>query len=82
MPQYLEGENKILFNEYLREWFEKMSIPHIQFNVVNSNLLREAKKEPDQYPDLQVRVAGYSAYFIDLASETQDALIARTEQAF
>ena len=82
MPQYLEGDNKILFNEYLREWFEKMSIPHIQFNVVNSNLLREAKKEPDKYPDLQVRVAGYSAYFIDLASETQDALIARTEHSF
>lgn len=82
MPQFLEGENKALFNEYMREWYEKMTIPHIQFNVVDSNVLRDAQKKPDQYPDLQVRIAGYSAYFVDLAPETQESIITRTEQGF
>jgi pyruvate-formate lyase len=82
MPQFLEGENKALFNAYLREWFDKMTIPHIQFNVVDSNILREAQNKPDDYPDLQVRIAGYSAYFVDLAPETQESIIQRTEQAF
>ncbi len=82
MPQFLEGDNKILFNEYMREWYEKMTIPHLQFNVVDSGVLREAQKKPDEYPDLQVRIAGYSAYFVDLAPETQESIIMRTEQGF
>ena len=82
MPQFLEGENKALFNAYLREWFDKMTIPHIQFNVVDSNMLRDAQNKPDDYPDLQVRIAGYSAYFVDLAPETQESIIQRTEHAF
>jgi len=82
MPQFLEGDNKVLFNEYLREWYEKMTIPHIQFNVVDSNLLRKAQETPDKYSDLQVRIAGYSAYFVDLAPETQLGIIDRTEQGF
>ena len=82
MPQFLEGDNKTLFNAYLREWFDKMTIPHIQFNVVDSNVLRDAQNKPDDYPDLQVRIAGYSAYFVDLAPETQESIIQRTEQAF
>jgi len=82
MPQFLEGENKALFNAYLREWFDKMTIPHIQFNVVDSNILRKAQDKPDDYPDLQVRIAGYSAYFVDLAPETQESIIQRTEHSF
>ena len=82
MPQFLEGDNKALFNNYLMEWHETMTIPHIQFNVVDSNVLREAQKSPDNYPDLQVRIAGYSAYFVDLATETQNSIISRTEQGF
>ena len=82
MPQFLEGDNKFLFNDYLREWYETMSIPHIQFNVVDTALLKKAQQTPDDYPDLQVRIAGYSAYFIDLATETQESIIERTEQAF
>jgi pyruvate-formate lyase len=73
MPQFLEGENKKLFAQYLREWYEKGTIPHIQFNVVDSGILRAA--------NLQVRIAGYSAFWIDLSKETQDSIIARTEQS-
>ena len=81
MPQFLEGENKKLFAQYLREWYEQGTIPHIQFNVVDSRVLRHAQDHPEKYTDLQVRVAGYSAFWIDLAKETQDSIIARTEQS-
>jgi formate C-acetyltransferase len=54
---------------------------HVQFNLMGQDVLREAKKYPDRYRDLLVRVAGYSAYFTELASEVQDEIIARTEQA-
>ena len=81
MPAYLEGENKKLFADYLRVWYEKGTIPHIQFNVVDSEVLRNAQKNPDDYTNLQIRVAGYTAFWIDLAPETQDAIIARTEQS-
>jgi pyruvate-formate lyase len=81
MPQFLEGENKKLFAQYLREWYDKRTIPHIQFNVVDSGVLRDAQEHPEKYTDLQVRVAGYSAFWIDLARETQDSIIARTEQS-
>jgi pyruvate-formate lyase len=43
--------------------------------------LRDAQEHPDKYTNLQIRVAGYSAFWIDLARETQDAIIARTEQS-
>lgn len=81
MPQFLEGENKKLFAQYLREWYEKGTIPHVQFNVADSRILRDAQEHPEKYTNLQVRVAGYSAFWIDLSKETQDSIIARTEQS-
>jgi len=81
MPLFLEGENRTLFAHYLREWYEKGTIPHIQFNVVDSDVLRDAQKHPENYTDLQVRVAGYSAFWIDLPKDTQDSIIARTEHS-
>lgn len=81
-PMWLEGENKGLFQAYLRQWYDTMNIGHIQFNVVNSANLRDAQEHPDKYPDLQVRVAGYSAYFVDLPREMQESIIARQEQTF
>jgi pyruvate-formate lyase len=81
MPQFLEGENKKLFAQYLREWYEKGTIPHIQFNVMDSQVLRDAQEHPEEYTDLQVRVAGYSAFWVDLSTETQDSIIARAEQS-
>ena len=80
MPQFLEGENKKLFAQYLREWYDKGTIPHIQFNVMDSRILLDAQEHPEKHSDLIVRVAGYSAFWIDLAKETQDSIIARTVQ--
>ncbi|MDO4833961.1 MAG: formate C-acetyltransferase/glycerol dehydratase family glycyl radical enzyme [Bacillota bacterium] len=52
---------------------------HVQFNVVNTETLLDAQKNPDNYRDLLVRVAGYSAYFTELRPEAQQAIIDRTE---
>lgn len=55
---------------------------HIQFNVISAKTLRDAQEHPEKYLGLMVRVAGYSAYFNDLAKETQDDIISRTEYCF
>jgi pyruvate-formate lyase len=51
----------------------------IQFNVVGNQQLQEAQKTPESYRDLIVRVAGYSAYFVDLSKGVQDDIIRRME---
>ena len=55
--------------------------PHVQFNVVDSRMLRQAQEHPDEYRDLLVRVAGFSAYWVELSRSLQDQIIARTEHA-
>jgi len=82
-PQLLqddEGLNKLV--QLIRTYF-RLDGHHIQFNVVDAATLRAAQKNPAQYRDLIVRVAGYSDYFCDLSPALQDEIIARTEhQAF
>ena len=51
----------------------------VQYNVVSAEEMREAQADPDAYKDLVVRIAGYSAYFIDLNHDQQEDLISRTE---
>ena len=52
----------------------------VQFNVVSKKTLLDAQEKPDDYRDLLVRVAGYSAFFVDLRPEAQEGIIVRTEQ--
>jgi formate C-acetyltransferase len=82
IPAFLEGENKKLFADYLRVWYEKGTIPHIQFNIIDNGILKDAQEFPENYKNLQVRVAGYSAFWIDLPLETQNSIIDRTEHEF
>jgi len=77
--QFLEGDMKPVFMNYLKTW-KKKKIPHIQFNIVDRETLLAAQRNPDEYQDLIVRVAGFSAYFVDLSRGLQDHIIARTEQ--
>lgn len=78
-PDSIKDTGKIKkFVTLLRTYFE-IGGYHVQFNIVDSDTLREAQKHPEKYRDLLVRVATYSAYFVDLPSELQDDLIARTE---
>ena len=52
---------------------------HIQFNVVNREVLTDAQENPERHKDLIVRIAGYSAYFVQLGKPMQNEIIGRTE---
>ncbi|MFH1087762.1 MAG: pyruvate formate lyase family protein, partial [Chloroflexota bacterium] len=81
MPQFLEGDNKRIFAAYLKTWAD-MGNYHIQFNVVDKETLLDAQGHPEKYSNLVVRVAGYSAFFVDLTHGLQDDIIRRTAQRF
>ena len=53
---------------------------HIQFNIMTAEKLMDAKKHPENHRSLVVRVAGYSAFFVELDGDIQDEIIARTTQ--
>jgi formate C-acetyltransferase len=59
--------------------FIDQKIFHMQVNVVSSDTLRAAKREPEKFRDLVVKVAGYNAFFTQLTDSLQDTIIARTE---
>lgn len=59
-----------------------MKMWHIQFNIINRDTLLAAQKDPEKYRNLLVRVAGYSAYFVDLTPALQNEIIRRTEHEF
>ena len=54
---------------------------HVQFNVVSADTLRQAQEHPEEHRDLLIRVAGYSAFFVELDQALQDHIISRTENA-
>jgi formate C-acetyltransferase len=51
----------------------------VQFNVISNEKLKDAQEHPDKYKDLLIRVAGYSALFVDLDPQIQNDIIERTE---
>ncbi len=53
---------------------------HMQINVVDNETLRDAQKHPENYRNLLVRVAGYSAFFVNLEENIQENIIERTIQ--
>src|SRR5699024_2796360 len=53
---------------------------HVQVNILNKETLLAAQKDPEKYRNLIVRIAGYSAYFVDLSPAQQEEIIARTEE--
>lgn len=78
-PSFMQTEKGIeAVCGLIRSYFA-MDGHHIQFNVVDAETLKDAKKHPEQYRDLIVRVAGYSDYFCDLNEKLQDEIIKRTE---
>lgn len=71
-----ESRQKIL--DMMRALFDK-DAEQIQFNVVDNEVLKEAQKRPEDFPDLMVRVSGYSALFTSLGAACQNDVINRTE---
>ena len=54
----------------------------MQFNIVSADVLRKAQEKPEDYRDLVVRIAGFSAYFVEMYKASQDDIIKRTEFSF
>ncbi|WP_333854723.1 formate C-acetyltransferase [Leclercia sp.] len=77
-PATLEGDAGLQkLADFLRA-FTQLKLQHVQFNVVNADTLREAQQRPQDFAGLVVRVAGYSAFFVELSKEIQDDIIRRT----
>ena len=82
LPSAVAGDQGLLnFAAVVRNYFDKKGM-HVQFNVIDKETLLDAQAHPENYKDLVVRVAGYSAHWTVLAKEVQDDIIARTEQSF
>jgi len=62
----------------LLKGFRNLKAWHVQFNTVDTETLLDAQEHPERYRDLVVRVAGYSAYFVELSKGLQDHIIDRT----
>ncbi|MFR1221420.1 MAG: glycyl radical protein [Oscillospiraceae bacterium] len=78
LPQFFKTQTGIVkFTQLLRAVC-RLGISHIQFNVLNEADLKDAQAHPENYRGLTVRVAGYTAYFTELARDLQDEIIART----
>ena len=78
LPEFFKTETGCLkFENFLRA-FVDLKVPHIQFNVVRKEDLLDAKVHPENYQSLTIRVAGYTAYFVELAGKLQDEIIERT----
>jgi len=75
----IHGSKKLL--ALIKTYFDHPGF-QLQFNVVDSEMLRDAQKHPQNYRDLIVRVAGFSAFFVELSKSVQDQIIARTEYGF
>ena len=73
-------ENRMKLIALLRAFFNVLKGYHVQYNVVSRETLLDAQAHPEKHRDLIVRVAGYSAFFNVLSRQTQDDIIARTEQ--
>jgi formate C-acetyltransferase len=81
LPDVVAGEEGIEKLAHLIRAYFRLNGHHIQFNIIDSQTLRNAQAAPDEYRDLLVRVAGYSDYFIDLDKQHQEEIIARTGHA-
>jgi pyruvate formate-lyase/glycerol dehydratase family glycyl radical enzyme len=78
-PNAVRGmEGTVKLRNMIQTYFDMKGM-HVQYNVVSADTLRDAQKNPDQYKNLVVRVAGYSAFFVELWKDLQDDIIARTE---
>jgi len=80
-PSALQGETgSANLLALIKTYFESPGF-HVQFNVVDSRMLKDAQEHPENYRDLVVRVAGFSAYWVEMSKALQDQVIWRTEHS-
>lgn len=75
----IQGRDNLI--GFIDSYFEQGAM-HCQFNIMSTAMMKAAMKNPDDYKDMLVRVAGYSAYFVELGKPLQMDLIRRTELSF
>ena len=75
----VEGRENLV--SFIDEYMSRNAM-HVQFNIMSSETMKAAQKNPENYKDMLVRVAGYSAYFVELGKPLQKDLIQRTEMHF
>lgn len=81
-PSAVSGEDGLeAFYGILKTYFEKGGFA-MHGNIFDASTLRKAKENPHLYKNLQVRVCGWNAYFVNLSKEEQDAFIAQAENAY
>lgn len=79
LPSVISGDsNSAKLASLIRSYFA-LDGHHIQFNIVDTQTLRDAQKRPHEYRDLLVRMAGYSDYFVHMNRDLQEEIISRTE---
>ncbi len=81
-PTSVSGETGTENLITLQDTFFNQGGMHSQYNIMSSETMKDAFENPDNYRDMLVRVAGYSAYFVELSQPLQLDLIARTELSF
>ncbi len=76
-PSVLSNESGIAkVRDMTKNYFENGGL-EVQYNVVDTETLRAAQKDPSSYRDLVVRIAGYSAYFVELGVDLQNDIISK-----
>ena len=78
-PEMLKGEAGIAHGMNMIKTMSMLDVFHVQINCVDRETLIDAQKHPEAHRDLLIRVAGYTAFFVELGKETQDEIIGRTE---
>lgn len=79
-PEMLSTENGIIQMMSLLKSMCSLGVYHVQFNVIDQEKLIKAQNNPEEHRGLLVRVAGYTAYFVELGKDVQDDIIGRTVQ--
>jgi formate C-acetyltransferase len=78
-PTALRGDEGVAkLRDLTRTYFDNNGM-EVQYNIVSGETMRAAQADPETYRDLVVRIAGYSAYFVELNKDCQNDIIARTE---
>jgi formate C-acetyltransferase len=81
LPSLLKKEEDVKKLGHLIRSYFTLGGHHIQFNIVDTATLLAAQKNPEDYKDLMVRMAGYSDYFNNMNADLQQEVIERTENA-
>ena len=78
-PTALRSEEGVAKLRMMTQAYFKKGGAEIQYNIIDSKTMRAAQADPLKYRDLVVRIAGFSAYFVELGHDNQNDLISRTD---